>query len=257
MNIKNLKVNSKLVASIALTIGLIGCNPKSDCHIKEYHLHRYENRGITRYMDDEHLEHDHYTWTDDFKYDDKHNKDLHEFEMKNDLLKISDNEKYLKSVQNRNQDHLEYRYYNCFMKDIPQSSSSSFKNAKDIYVPFISYNWTADEEFPNLTGEVRMCHSMYTAYKIVSDKNGNFRLVESPKVDDIFSIQDEYPYFKEDFVSVVDKDSKMVLNYDDIEERYFGEEDIAFQYGKSFLNSSNIEGRYSAKNEETDHQYIR
>ena len=49
-----------------------------------------------------------------------------------------------------------------------------------------------------ITGRRRLCHRVYQAYKVVEDEDGEYELVGSPLVDDIMTVKDEYPYFRED-----------------------------------------------------------
>lgn len=65
------------------------------------------------------------------------------------------------------------------------------------------YSWTNNPNNEGLTGERRLVHYMYQAYKIEQKKNGKFKLVKAPLVDDIRLISDEYPFFREDSERVV------------------------------------------------------
>ena len=39
-----------LTALLATSIGLVGCHSSNDCEITKYHLHRYEQSGLVRFL---------------------------------------------------------------------------------------------------------------------------------------------------------------------------------------------------------------
>lgn len=96
-----------------LAIGLTGCSielDKSDCKIREYHLHRYEKSGLVKYLGCEYSNLYGYEKTDEVWYPKKEDSYFHFLEMRNNLLKIEDNELYLNDVERSNQDLAEQYY---------------------------------------------------------------------------------------------------------------------------------------------------
>ena len=246
MNIKNLKVNKALVAarllSTAITATATGCAPQSDCDINEFHLHRYEKAGVVRYIEDESLKNHGYEWTDDVVYVDEQDKEFYDFLEKKGLLKIDDNISYLMELQDQNQDYKEYRYAYTYLLPIPHVFSNGKQTITTFtYIPTTHYSWTADRNHSRLTGEERNCHYVYTGYKVEKNDKGKYVLIEREPVDDILSIRDEYPYFKEKVAKVVNSASHEELDYEDgsrdDEDKILSEEEAAkYEEGKEYKN---------------------
>lgn len=209
MTIRKLQVNTELLVALVttLSIGLTGCAKKSDCDLKELHLHRYEKDGIIRYLSREELEYQGYEWTDDILYMNYGEETLWNFEQKEGLIKIADNEEYLQEQQSNNHDYIEYRYSYDYLLPISHTMTvGDTTTTYFTYIPMTDYSWTTNPEHSQLTGETRLCHHVYTAYKIVKNEEGNYIAIESPQVDDILSIKDEYPYFKENYTTIIKRD---------------------------------------------------
>ena len=218
MKVKKLQINKSLLLALlaTLSIGLTGCGKKSDCEIKGFHLHKYEKEGIIRYLPREELSYQGYNWTDNIVYVNEGEEDLYKFEQKKKLLKIKDNEDYLQSVVDSNHDFIEYRYaYTYLMPIVHTMRSGKSTITYTTLIPMTHYSWTTDPNHSRLTGETRVCHHVYTAYKVEKNEKGKYVLVESPQVDDILTLKNEYPYFKEKFTTIIDLKDRQEVDYED------------------------------------------
>lgn len=224
---KNLKLNlKKLVAlkGVALvlvlttaTTSLAGCSKKSDCSIDTYHAHKYvDDEGYVRYIDKEYISYEGYDWTDEYVELSENEKDLYKFFDKKNLLKIDDNLDVILSQQEKNCDYIEYRYSYTYMMPIPHVMRSGKTSITYFtYIPTTHHSWTTDPNHSRLTGEQRVCHHVYTAYKVEKDENGDYVLIPSSEVDDITIVMDEYPYIKKDYCKVINLEDGEVLDYED------------------------------------------
>lgn len=224
---KNLKLNlKKLVAlkGVALvlvlttaTTSLAGCSKKSDCSIDTYHAHKYvDDEGYVRYIDKEYISYEGYDWTDEYVELSENEKDLYKFFDKKNLLKIDDNLDVILSQQEKNCDYIEYRYSYTYMMPIPHVMRSGKTSITYFtYIPTTHHSWTTDPNHSRLTGEQRVCHHVYTAYKVEKDENGDYVLIPSSEVDDITTVMDEYPYIKKDYCKVINLEDGEVLDYED------------------------------------------
>ncbi len=224
---KNLKLNLKKLLSLkgvalvlvltTATTSLAGCSKKSDCSIDINHAHKYVNDdGYIRYIDKEYISYEGYTWTDDYIKLSESERDLYKFFDKKNLLRIDDNLDVILSQQEKNCDYVEYRYSYTYMMPIPHTMRSGKSTITYFtYIPTTHHSWTADANHSNLTGEQRVCHYVYTAYKVEKDENGDYVLIPSEEVDDITTVMDEYPYIKEDYYKVINLEDGVVLDYED------------------------------------------
>lgn len=224
----NKKTKKKLLlGALALTLaGATGCGKKADCDIEEAHVHLYTNEeGYTRYINKEYIKYDGYTRSDDY-IEIGGKEDLYKFLDKNNLLRIEDNLDIILDKQKENTDYIEYRYSYTYYNPI-----SHYTYIGDTfilyytYIPIPSYSWTSNKSHINLTGEQRLCHYVYTAYKIGKDDKGNYVLIPSEQVDDITEIMDEYPYIKEKYYKTVDSNG-YDLDYEDGPEEELTPEEI-------------------------------
>ena len=242
MKIRKFSIKRALLVAMSagIAFGFTGCGKKSDCEITKYHLHRYEKEGIVRYLPIEDLEYWGYQWTDTIEYEDESEKGLHEFEKKKGLIRIEDNIEYLKEQEECNTDYIEYRYSYIYLMPIPHVVKSGKTTITYFtYMPIIHHSWTSDPEHRRLTGETRVCHHMYVGYRVEKDEKGKLILIESPKVDSIFDIQEDYPYFKEDYTKIVGLSDHEELDYenseDDDEENIVPEEnEDEYEEGKEY-----------------------
>lgn len=181
----------------------------SDCEIKEAHLHKYVKNGFVRYFPKEKLYYRGYEWTDEIRPIDYENGELTKFELKHGLIRMSDNYEYLRKQHAINKDFIEYEYeYEEEFTTYIIVGSGKNEIMIPQYHTRTCYDWTKNPNHSNLTGEYRIGHYMYEAYKIEGkdDKNFNYNkrgiLVKSPKVDDIMTLKDEYEYIKENYTSI-------------------------------------------------------
>ena len=223
MKIRNIELKKGIAGLFMIpALTLTGCG-KSDCDLREYHLHKYEKDGFVRYIDDEHLDNDGYSWTDELVYVKESDKDLYKAEKKNDLLLINQNKEALSNSASQLDDYVEYEY----SYKVPHH----IRTGKVTVTTYsTSYDWTTDSEHGNLTGNARLCRYTYTAYKLVLNEKGKYELVSgvtSEDINDIISNQDEYPYMKVNFY-----DSKVIAEgkIDESQNAYFP--DLGKSYSK-------------------------
>ena len=211
------KVYLKLLAILPIPFLLTGCFD-ADCKVPDYHVHKYVGkirRGykgydtthtIINYFNNEFLtpgfeewieeERDypmHYPTTIEYNWTDETIKitkdDLEFYKVKDDLFRGDENWDYLYSVMKRCTDYLQYHY-----------TYSDGESTWD--------DWHLDAKDPNNTGEVRVRHFRYYGYRIVY-KDGKYVREQSPLVDDIRDIIDEYPYFNQNCYKSVYKEYKL------------------------------------------------
>jgi hypothetical protein len=220
---KNLKLNlKKLFMMGGLSLVLVStsaCGKKADCNIDTYHAHKYVNdKDYVRYIDKEYLNYEGYERQEDYINLDKDDKDLYKFYDKRNILKIEDNEDIIRSIQEENQDYIEYRYAYTYLMPIPiVHSTGKTTYVTYMFVPTTHYSWTRDENHSRLTGETRLCHYEYTSYKIEIDENGKYVLIPGSEKQDIISTKDEYPYILEKFYKVVNLSDGCEVDYEDME----------------------------------------
>lgn len=214
-NINVKKIAAVVAAGSVLVVGglLFSKYTKtSDCEVKDFHLHKYQNGEMIRYIADENLYKNGYTWTDEIKYVDENDIDLYDFEAKNKLIKIDDNIDYLTEQMENNNDFMQYEYKYIHLQPIPHvvNGVTTFT-----YIPFTRYGWTADINHSNLTGEKRLCRYLYRGYKIEKDENGKYTLIESPDTDNLIEIKDEYPYIKENYYRIVNSNNYQEIDFEE------------------------------------------
>lgn len=230
----NLKINLQkffsvrgiaLILALSSTLSLAGCGKKAECDITGDHAHKYTNEdGYTRYVAEEYISYEGYDRSDEY-ITIEGEKDLYEFMDKKNLLRIDDNLDLILQTQESNVDYMEYRYKYIFMQPIPhimRSGKTTFTYFT--YIPQPRYSWTVDPNRSNLTGEERLCHYVYTAYKIEKDDKGKYVLIPSPDVDDITTVMDEYPYITKKFYKTVNVIGEE-LDYEDGREEDLTEEE--------------------------------
>ncbi len=220
---RNLRVNLKKLFAIGgaavVLMTMTGCAKKAECHIPTYHAHKYVNSdGYTRYFDSEYVNYKGYDRLEDYIELTKEDKDLVKYMENNNLLRIDNNEEQIRNAQEKNQPYTEYRYAYTYLVPIPHFIHTG--KSTSIYFTFIPathYSWTADANHSRLTGETRECYYDYTSYKIQKNENGKYTLVECPEHQDIISTKDEYPYIKENYYRVLNRDTNEVVDYEDME----------------------------------------
>jgi len=220
---KNLKLNlKKLIALGGAALVLVttsGCGKKADCDIQGYHAHKYVNdKEYVRYIDKEYLSYEGYDRQDDYIELSQSDGELYKFLDKRNLLRIDDNIDTIRDAQLENQDYMEYRYAYTYLMPIPIFHSTGKTHyVTYMFVPHTHYSWTTDPNHSRLTGETRVCHYVYTSYKIEKDEHGKYVLIPGPEKQDIISTKDEYPYILEKYYEVIDLKDGCVLDYEDME----------------------------------------
>ncbi len=220
---KNLKLNlKKLIALGGVALVLVStsaCGKKADCDVKGYHAHKYVNdKEYVRYIDKEYLSYEGYDRLDEYIELAQSDGELYKFLDKRNLLRIDDNIDTIRDAQERNQDYMEYRYAYTYLMPIPiLHKAGKGHYVTYVFVPQTHYSWTTDPNHSRLTGETRLCHYVYTSYKIEKDEHGKYVLIPSPEHQDIISTKDEYPYILEKYYEVIDLKDGCVLDYEDME----------------------------------------
>jgi hypothetical protein len=214
INLNNMKLlNGKKIklCSLMLTGLLTACSLDADCDISEYHAHKYYNEdGFVRYLNEEFLNYDGYTRDDEFIYLNEEDKYLNNFIKYKDLLLISDNIDLINNIVLNNKDYIEYRYSYLVL----ESDYNSIYNNYPLTLKK-RYSWTKDASHENLTGEERLCHYVYNAYKLEKNDKGKYVVIKSEYSDNIYDLMDEYPYIKTDFYRIIDVKDDSILDYED------------------------------------------
>ena len=171
-------------------------------------------------------------WYDNIEYVDYQEQQLREFEKKKGLIRIEDNIEYLTELQKSEQDFLEYRYAYTYLQPVPiVHTTGKTTYTTFMYIPVTHYSWTTDENHSRLTGETRVCHHVYQAYKVV-EENGKLKVVDSPQLEDILETKGEYPYFKEKVSYIVNKKDNQEVDYEDGPEEEVVEQEENYQKTK-------------------------
>lgn len=175
----------------------------SDCQIFGFHLHKYKKGGLVRIIPCEKLSYQGYDWTSEVVYPGINTtRRLVQFITKNKLLRIDDNIEEIRRKRASLHDYKEYEYEDTNLMPVGKA-----------IIPMPTTEWTDNPNGEDLTGNERICHHMYFGYRIFKNSDGTYSLDKSPLVDDLLSIKDEYPYFKEKYVKQViydvdEKDNK-------------------------------------------------
>lgn len=214
-----------LVLALTTTIGLAGCGKKADCDVSGKHAHLYKNEtGYIRYIDKEYLSYEGYSRNDEY-VSIEGKEDLYKFLDKKDLMRIDDNLELVKQTQENDKDYTEYRYKYTYMQPIPHIMRvGKVTTTYFTYIPHTRYSWTSDPNHSRLTGETRLCHHVYVAYKVEKDEKGKFVLIPSPDVEDLTTVMDEYPYIKKSYTKIVTIDGKEA-DYEDGKQEDLSDED--------------------------------
>ena len=217
---KNEKITTTTASILAASqiLLLAGCN---NCEIKKEHAHFYTSESsYNRYIKSEKKEYEN-SWekTEEYIILDKNSKKLLKAEDFFELYRIDLNKDKIEEIVREQSDHLEYRYsfseyspnLNYYILEIP----GSFPLDDDG-----GYSWTSNPVNKDLTGETRLAHFMYYAYKLEKDFFGNYKLVRSDLVDSLDELPEEYNYIGTCFYTLVDPDTKEELDYESIDRTY-------------------------------------
>lgn len=201
---KNLKVFQKVIALVGTVViagSLTGCVKKSKCNIPYEHAHKYVSgsTGATTYRDSE------TEWlfpdfarTDDTVALSQKIADMTRF----NLLGISENQEYLSKQMEKNKPYKLYEisFVSTRTKMIDIRIDESIPRNKKDAVIFTGINiaWAKEEDAPDHTDNMCDVTFKYIGYKVYTDDKGRRITMRSEPVDDIFSITNEYPYFRMD-----------------------------------------------------------
>ena len=196
-------------------LALSGCVKKADCDVSGSHAHMYKNElGYVRYIEKEALKYEGYERLDDYISIDGE-EELYKYLTKKDLMRIDDNLDLIVNTQDSQTDYTEYRYKYTYLMPIPHTMKvGKITTTYYSYVPMTRHSWTSDPNHSNLTGETRLCHYVYTAYKVGKNEKGKYVMISSPYVDDLTTVMNEYPYIEKKFYTVVTTDGA-ALDYED------------------------------------------
>lgn len=230
-----------LYLSLALMTTLSGCGKKADCNIDRDHAHLYvSEEGFKRYLNKENLTYNGYVRQDDYIRLYEEMLDLKEFEEKKNVMLIKDNLALIEEIQNSNEDYIEYRYRYNFNQPIAHTTTvGKTTTTYFTYMPMTLHSWTTNPDRTGLTGETRVCHHMYQAYKIEYDEKGKPVLIKSPVVEDLTTIMDEYPYIKENFTVIVNLEDGQEVDYEDGQEEELENSEELENIETSSISNSN------------------
>jgi len=188
--IKKLKIRKQILpfalAGSVTLITLSGCNKTMDCDIDYPHMHKYiSEEGFETFKDSEYETDSDMNWTNEITKPNKEQKEMDQF----DLLKIEDNRKALEKDTKNDLPHVVYEYKHRYSTPIRVGKITT-------HAWHTSYKLTTDANHSNLTGYVRDVSFKYRGYKIAKDEEGNLQAFSSGLVDNLFDIEEEYPYFK-------------------------------------------------------------
>ena len=197
------KIYKQVLALIAIPFILTGCGKKSDCDIKEAHVHKYVNNKnkLVTYMKSENMGYRDYDWQSDYIEITKDDENF--FKTKGDLFYGPDNWNYLYNKMAARKDYLEFYYE--YTTDDYISVIDEDGNDNGYWTTTTHSGWTNNPNDSDNTGRMRICHHRYYGYRIVY-QNGKYVKEKSPLVDDIKDIVYDYPYFEEDCVKIVNKE---------------------------------------------------
>ncbi len=179
---------------------LAGCSDKVECTITNRHVHRYHknitnNISIDTYLDKEVEDTSGYYRTDDYIEMTKQDETVFKLIESKKLFLAQDYYDYLYYLMSTKNDYLKfyYEYYTeeCYITTNDDGETETHWERKR------HDGWTSNPNNSDNTGETRLYHHRYYAYRIVL-KDGTYTLEKSPNVDDIREVLDEYPYVSED-----------------------------------------------------------
>ncbi len=223
-NFRRLK-GAALALVMVTPFALTGCGKKAECNVDGSHAHMYKNEsGVVRFIEKENLTYEGYTRYDDYiSIEDQ--EDLYKYLTKKDLMRIDDNLDYVVNTQEAQHDFTEYRYRYTHLQPIPHFRKiGKVTSTYFTYIPVTRYSWTSDPNHSRLTGETRLCHYVYRAYKVGKNEKGKYVMIESPYVEDLREVMDEYPYMKKEFYTIVTTNGE-VADYEDGREEDLTEEE--------------------------------
>ena len=190
-----------LISSMLLT----GCGKKSECDYPTRHVHEYTknfNNGITisRYIDSEYENVSGYNWTDNIMEITKTDEELYKLLQSRGLFNARDNWDYLYYEMSHVHDYLEFYYEYDTTETYTETDS---KGNVTVHTRTVHHDgWHTNAKDSDNTGKTRLYHHRFYAYR-VNYVDGKFVLEQSPAVDDIREVLDEYPYVCEEGITKV------------------------------------------------------
>ena len=200
------KVYKGVLALLTIPFILTGCGEQSKCELPSRHVHKYtmnNNRGqIVNYIDSEDLKYGNYNWNNDYIEITKDDEAF--YRTKAELFEGAPNWNYLyNTMVANNYDYLEFYYH------YTTTSTYTTSDGKGHTTTHIRTNhhsgWSEDPTHRGVNGNVRVNHHRFYGYNIIY-KNGKYEKVKSPLVDDIREIINDYPYFSDNCVEIVNKE---------------------------------------------------
>lgn len=201
------KLSLVKIAPYVLMAGLTisGCGEKSECELPSRHVHKYVKQfdndiKIEKYMDKETLDYFGYHWTDDYIEITKDDEKVYKIIDRKGLFEGKNNWEYLYNKMATHHDYLEFYYEYTTIETYTVTDDDGNVEVK---TRIVEHNgWHRNPYDSDNTGKTRLYHHRYYGHRIVN-KNGKFKLEESPAVDDIREVIEMYPYFSEDCISLV------------------------------------------------------
>ncbi len=195
------EVTKKVLPLLVIPFILTGCGRKSDCDIKEGHVHKYYLNTsigtIYSYINSEKIKYnDDFIWTQDYFEITKDDEAF--YRTKGNLFDGKKNWGYLYNGMSECHDYLEFYYHYTTEESYTDDDGDTHYETKH------HSGWTDNPYHRGVTGEVALNHYRFYSYKI-EYKNGKYVKTESPLVDDIRDVLDEYPYVHKYFAKTVYK----------------------------------------------------
>ena len=208
-------MNSKLLNKILpymimSSLLLSGCGrEKAECFEPNEHVHLYTkemNDGtiVSRYQDCEYLNDHDWIWNEDH-INLTHNEIGKAYYDALDSKTLFDGVEYFDYLYNKmanDHDYLEYYYR--YTEETTHTVTDEDGNETTYTTEETRQGWSTDKTHRGNTGEVRLCHHQYYAYKpLLID--GKWKLFKSDSVDDVREVLEYYPFVGEDFSTIVTK----------------------------------------------------
>lgn len=197
MKIKKLKFYTEFIkvvgGSLIFTIVISSCARQIDkkyitkCDISEEHAHYYVNDyNLKRPIFSDKRNVLFLKRTDEVIYEKDIDKKFVEALNRYSLFDINTNIEVITDIINSNKNYTEYEYLN--------NNNLQWDKIENI------------ENVDSLTGRSRNSTYLYQAYKL-EENNGHYSIKESPYVESLDSIKEEYPYIKDKFYKIITNDN--------------------------------------------------
>ncbi len=192
-------VVKRILPLLAIPFILSGCAKRSECDIKDDHVHLYtktENNAVVKtYMNSEYMKHKGYDWTSDsIKVT---ADDLAFYKVKGEMFEGEKNWDCLYNKMASCHDYLEYYYTYDDFEYMPGWTDEDGNEVGGYYYWDTTTGWTTDINHRGVNGTVRVRHPLYYGYKITYE-NGKYVKEKSPYVNDFREIISDYPYINGD-----------------------------------------------------------